>query len=211
MVCTGNPVRDSFLRLRRDPGREGPRPRLKIVVLGGSQGARAINDAVARALPALVRFRERVHFVHAAGPAADSVARAYRRNGISAEVAPFFPAIAEKIAGADLALSRAGGSTIAELLVLGVPPVLVPFPHSRDDHQAANAAYVAEQGAGVVCSQETFDRGKVLTLVKQLLFDRDIWQARAACAYRLGRPDAARTVAALALRTVGESARGGIR
>ena len=117
----------------------------------------------------------------------------------------------EKIAGADLALSRAGGSTIAELLVLGVPPVLVPFPHSRDDHQAANAAYVAKQGAGIVCPQETFGREKVLTLIKQVLFDRDIWQARAACAYRLGRPDAARSVAALALRTVGENARGGIR
>jgi UDP-N-acetylglucosamine--N-acetylmuramyl-(pentapeptide) pyrophosphoryl-undecaprenol N-acetylglucosamine transferase len=207
VVCTGNPVRADFARLRADPRRRPVRPWRTVAVLGGSQGAQALNDAVVQALPAVARLGAPVRFVHAAGPGHERIARAYARWGLGAAVAPFFTDIAERIAGADLALCRAGGSTLAELLVLGVPAVLVPYPGSRDGHQEANAQHVAARGGGVVCRQRDLTGNTVAGYVRELVNHGDRWQKRARAAYRMGRPEASRAVAEVVLGCAGGGGR----
>jgi UDP-N-acetylglucosamine--N-acetylmuramyl-(pentapeptide) pyrophosphoryl-undecaprenol N-acetylglucosamine transferase len=197
--------------MRRDPADRSPRPWRTIAVLGGSQGARRLNQTVAALLPALTRLRGRLRFVHAAGPDHGELERAYRRWGFAADVAPFFTDIAERIADADLAVCRGGGSTVAELLVLGVPSIIVPYPFCRDGHQEANARFVTERGAGVAYAQSTFHWGFLLKHVRELLFGPGTWEARARCAYRLGRPNAARAVAEVAFACAGPRVRGGKR
>ncbi len=211
VVYTGNPVRRAFVRRRVDPRQRPARAWRKVAVLGGSQGANRLNRVLLDALPELTAERASLRFVHAAGSDCADVSLGYRRLGFSAEVAPFFPDIAERISDADVAVCRAGGSTLAELLVLGVPALLVPYPGSKDGHQLANARFVSDQGAGVLCAQESFDGPAVVRYLRDVVCDGAGWKARAQAAYRLGRPTAARTVAAIGLGFVAGSARGGLR
>ncbi len=195
VVWTGNPVREDFVQLRRRAEARPARAWKKIVVLGGSQGAKALNEAMLAALPRLSSLRVPLRIVHAAGPDADEVARGYARWGIAAETAAFFPDIAARIHDADLAIARAGGSTLAELTVLGIPAVLVPYPFARDGHQAANAAWAARQGAAVVYEQRAFGPEEIIAAVRSLHADDRTWAARARRAWEIGRPDAALAVA----------------
>ena len=91
------------------------------------------------------------------------------------------------------------GSTLAELLVLGVPALLVPYPGARDDHQRANARFLVDRGAGLVCEQQTFDGPTVVRYLTEVVTDGAVWKERARKAYALGRPAAARTVAEIGL------------
>jgi UDP-N-acetylglucosamine--N-acetylmuramyl-(pentapeptide) pyrophosphoryl-undecaprenol N-acetylglucosamine transferase len=198
VVWTGTPVREEFVRLRPPTPVRPERARTTIAVLGGSQGARALNEAMLAALPQLAALRMPLRIVHAAGPDADEVARGYARWGIAAETAAFFPDIAERIRDADLAVARAGGSTLAELAVLGIPAVLVPYPYAQDGHQAANAAWAARQGAAAAYDQRAFGPEVVVAAVRSLATDARTWAARARRAWEIGRPDAARAVARVA-------------
>lgn len=194
IVFTGNPVRPVFQALRTPPWEREIQNKATIVILGGSQGAKALNEALVEALPGLAGLRARLHFVHAAGPDHEWVARSYRQWGLSADVAAFFPDLGRRMADADLALSRAGGSTLAELLMLGIPSVLVPYPHARDDHQAANAACLEAAGAAVVCPQSDLDGQAITSWVQSLVAQPDPWRKRADNSYRLSRPDAAEAI-----------------
>jgi len=198
-VWTGNPVRTAFLELRSSFTTRPVDGLKQVLVLGGSQGAAVLDRVITGALPKIARLRLPVRFVHAAGPRWEEVARAYKRWKIPAQVAPFFNDVASHLAGAAIAFARAGGCTVAELLVLGVPAVLVPYPAAADRHQHANARYVEEHGAGLYCDQERFTEAGVVETLCELCRNPQRWEARAERAWRLGVPEAAERVVKLLL------------
>lgn len=172
-VTTGNPVRASVASLdspsRRWEERHGP-PRL--LVSGGSQGARALNEllpaALARLTPALVP-----EVRHQSGVAEVDVTRErYRTAAIEAEVTPFIDDMAEAYAWADLVVCRAGALTVSELAAAGLGAILVPFPHAVDDHQTANARVLEHAGAAVVLQESDLDAQSLAEVLEPLLRDR---------------------------------------
>ncbi len=191
----GNPVRASISEVaapaQRYAGREGP---LRLLVLGGSQGAQSLNSA----LPEVLRRRGTrlaVAVRHQCGAKHLEKARAaYMNAGIQADVVPFAEDMAGVYAWADLVICRAGALTLAELAAAGVPAILVPFPHAVDDHQTRNAeAMVAAGGARLVAEGDDFV--KRLGSVFEALGDRAVLLRMAEAARRLARPDAARRIA----------------
>lgn len=143
----GMPVRAPIAALGSRPALPG---RGQILVLGGSQGAKALNTGVAAALPAECSGR----ILHVAGPGrADEARAAYAARGLQAEVLDYLDDMAGALAGADLVIARAGAGTVAELIAAAVPAVLVPYPHAADGHQEANARLFARLGGGVVVGE----------------------------------------------------------
>lgn len=195
----GTPVRPQFkpadpLACRRALGLDPHRPTL--VIMGGSQGAHRINELVVEALPALVAAEPQLQFVHLTGPAdADWVRAAYVQRGAPALVRAFLAEMELALGAATVAVSRAGGSSLAELAAMQVPAVLIPYPHAADNHQLVNARTLAEAGAAVVLEQAGATgaglAAQVLALIQQPL-------ARETMRQRLAhwhRPDAAAQIA----------------
>jgi len=150
----GNPLRAAFLNqpgpAQRFAGRTGP---LKLLVVGGSLGARALNDVVPQAL-ALLPVDQRPLVLHQSGARQIDALRAnYAAAGVSAELTPFIDDTAHAFADADLVLCRAGASTVTELAAVGAAALFVPFPSAVDDHQTANARFLVDQGAGWLLPQ----------------------------------------------------------
>jgi UDP-N-acetylglucosamine--N-acetylmuramyl-(pentapeptide) pyrophosphoryl-undecaprenol N-acetylglucosamine transferase len=194
MQWTGNPVRADIASLphpdTRFAGRGG---RLRLLVLGGSQGATALNDVVPEAV-AQIEEALRPHVTHQAGAAhLDAVKSNYARAAVAATVTPFVDDMAAAYASADVMICRAGASTIAELAAAGVPSVLVPYPHAVDDHQTHNARFLADRGAAVLIPQSELTAEKLATLLSQ--FTREKLLAMARAAREAGKPDATRVVA----------------
>ncbi|HEX4928231.1 MAG TPA: undecaprenyldiphospho-muramoylpentapeptide beta-N-acetylglucosaminyltransferase [Burkholderiales bacterium] len=190
---TGNPVRREIAQLappaERFAGRSGP---LQLLVVGGSLGAQALNEAVPRAL-AMLADRPRV--VHQAGEKHLAALRAhYGAAGVEGELVAFIDDMARRYAEADLVICRAGAVTIAELSAAGMASVLVPFPHAVDDHQTANARFLAERDAAILLPQHELTPQRLAALIGGL--DRAALLAMAQKARALGKPEAARTVAA---------------
>lgn len=151
----GNPLRDAFLRQpapeQRFAGREGP---LKVLVVGGSLGAKALNDIVPKAL-ALIPEEERPKVTHQSGAKQIDELRAnYAAAGVEAELTPFIDDTATAFAEADLVICRAGASTVTELAAIGVAAVFVPFPFAVDDHQTTNARFLVDAGGGWLVQQD---------------------------------------------------------
>mgnify|MGYP005840346989 CR=1 FL=1 len=200
-VFTGNPVRASIAALGRQPAaertaRSGP-PRL--LVVGGSLGAQALNRSVPAALARLPEQR-RPEVRHQAGASTLEVAReAYREHGVAATVSAYIDDMAGAYAWADLAVCRAGALTVAELATAGLPAVLVPFPHAVDDHQRANAAYLADAGAALLLPEAELSAERLGELLDSLLGEDSRRAEMARAARALGRPDAAARVADLCL------------
>ena len=189
---TGNPVRGEIAALpdpaERYARRSGP---LKLLVLGGSGGAQALNECVPRAL-ALLQPRPAV--VHQSGEKNYAALRAaYAAAGVQGELTPFIDDVARRYAEADLVVCRAGAMTVAELSAGGVASVLVPYPHAVDDHQTANARYLADRGAAILLPQTELAPERLAALLRSLERPRLLEMARKARA--LGKPDAARIVA----------------
>lgn len=195
----GNPVRDVIAAVPgpdvRFEGREGP---LRLLVLGGSQGARALNQAVPRAvasLPGSIRCTVR----HQSGEKLhEEAVTAYRDAGVEARVEPFIGDMAEAYAWADLVICRAGALTLAELCAVGVGSFLVPFPQAVDDHQTKNAEYLRARGAAMVLEQGPTLHERLSAFIEILNERVDLLElARAARA--MARPDAAERVADIVL------------
>jgi len=191
---TGNPVRAEVAALappaQRFAGRSGP---LRLLIVGGSLGAQVFNDCVPRAL-ALLPEAERPQVVHQSGERHIEALRAnYAAAGVSGELVPFIEDMARRYAESDLVLCRAGAMTVAELCAGGVPGVLVPFPHAVDDHQTANARFLADRGAALLWPQADLTPERLAALLRSL--DRARLLAMAEKARALGKPDAARVVA----------------
>ncbi len=193
-VVTGNPVRAEIEALpapaARYAGRSGP---LRLLVVGGSLGAQALNGAVPAAL-ALLPAEQRPLVVHQTGAAqADSVRAAYAQAGITAEVLPFITDMPQRLAGCDLMVCRAGAITVSELCAAGVPALLVPFIASTTAHQRDNAAWMAGQGAALHLPQPELTPQKLAEVLAGL--NRDSLLAMAEKARALARPHAAARVA----------------
>ena len=189
----GNPVRAGVLSLRDEPypayGEDGL---LRVLVTGGSQGARVLSEVVPDGLamlPPAVRQRLQVT-QQCRAEDLDKVRERYRSHGIPAELATYFEDMAARLADAHLFIGRAGASTIAELTAVGRPAILVPLPIATDDHQAANARELAKSGGARMIRQDKFT-GKELAKQIMALADNPKGLAAAAhAAWNCGRPKA---------------------
>jgi UDP-N-acetylglucosamine--N-acetylmuramyl-(pentapeptide) pyrophosphoryl-undecaprenol N-acetylglucosamine transferase len=194
---TGNPVRPgiaSLSGLAYVPPDDGI---LRLLVVGGSLGARVFSDTVPPALAALPDgLRARLRVVQQCRTEdLDRVRGAYREAGIAADLAPFFTDMAERYAAAHLVIGRAGASTCAELATVGRPAILVPLPHAIDDHQSANARALADAGAAVVIPQPDFTAASLTALLAEEFADPAALAACAAAAGKCARPQAASALA----------------
>jgi UDP-N-acetylglucosamine--N-acetylmuramyl-(pentapeptide) pyrophosphoryl-undecaprenol N-acetylglucosamine transferase len=189
---TGNPVRGEIAAIAppedRFRGRTGP---LRILVVGGSLGAQALNEAVPKALALLPTP---VSVVHQSGEMHLEILRKnYASAGVQGELVGFIDDMARRYAEADLVICRAGAVTIAELSAGGMASILVPFPHAVDDHQSANARFLADKGAAILVAQKEMTPEKLAALMASL--DRAKLLDMAKKARALGKPDAASLVA----------------
>ncbi|MCP5159033.1 MAG: undecaprenyldiphospho-muramoylpentapeptide beta-N-acetylglucosaminyltransferase [Gammaproteobacteria bacterium] len=197
-IAVGNPVRESIAALPPPADRFAMRKgRRRLLVLGGSQGALALNQLVPQTL-ALLEADERPEVWHQAGGQLHAAAEmAYREAGLTAHyrLTPFIDDMAEAYAWADLVLCRAGALTIAELTAVGIGAVLVPFPFAVDDHQTANARFLERDGAARVCQQAELTAERLAAVLQALLRDPDRLLCMAEAARRLAKVDAAEQVA----------------
>jgi len=189
---TGNPVRAEIAGIpapeARFQNRQGP---LKILVVGGSLGAQALNESVPKAIALM---RERPLVVHQAGEKhLDALKKHYADAGVQGELVAFIDDMARRYAEADLVICRAGAVTIAELSAGGMASILVPFPHAVDDHQTANGRFLADHGAALLIQQRDVTPQKLAEMIQGLDRNKLLDMARKARA--LGKPDAARVVA----------------
>jgi UDP-N-acetylglucosamine--N-acetylmuramyl-(pentapeptide) pyrophosphoryl-undecaprenol N-acetylglucosamine transferase len=197
--AVGNPVREEIAALPAPAERFAARgDTVRLLVLGGSQGARALNSALPAALAALGRHDVEVR--HQCGEALRGEAEAaYAQAGVAASVEPFIADMAAAYAWADLVVCRAGASTLAELCAAGVGSVLVPFAAAVDDHQTRNAEYLVEGGAARLLKQDAALAAHLQAALPALLDDPAQRLAMAQAARRLARPDAAERIADIIL------------
>jgi UDP-N-acetylglucosamine--N-acetylmuramyl-(pentapeptide) pyrophosphoryl-undecaprenol N-acetylglucosamine transferase len=199
-VACGNPVRAEIAALptpqERLGGRlGGPGPR-HLLVLGGSLGALVLNETVPAAL-AQIPSASRPQVRHQAGERTLAEAeQAYARSGVTAEVTPFIADMAEAYGWADLVVCRAGALTVSELAAVGLPAILVPYPHAVDDHQTGNARFLSEAGAAQLIPQPELTPDKLAGHLSALLGNPAVLLAMAQAARAKAQPDAAGRVAA---------------
>jgi len=190
----GNPVREAIARVappaERFAGRDGP---LRILVVGGSLGAAALNDIVPKALAQLPAEARPVVTHQSGAKHVDALRANYARAGVDANAVAFIDDMARAYADADLVICRAGATTVAELAAAGVAAILVPFPFAVDDHQTTNARYLADAGAGVLVQQRDLTPDALAGMLRG--FSREQLLAMATKARALGKPDATRAVA----------------
>lgn len=197
---TGNPVRGQVKALAATPYLEpGPEGEVRLVVFGGSQGARFFSDAVPPALVSMPpMLRQRLVVVQQARDEdLARVAEAYRAAGIRAEVQPFFKDLPERMAAAHLIMARAGASSVAELAVLGRPSILVPLPHAIDNDQLQNARELQAHGGAWCLPQSDATLERIAADITRLIATPGALATAAAAARQQGRPDAASTLADL--------------
>jgi UDP-N-acetylglucosamine--N-acetylmuramyl-(pentapeptide) pyrophosphoryl-undecaprenol N-acetylglucosamine transferase len=191
--CTGNPVRSDLTALaapqERMAGRKGP---LRLLVVGGSLGARAINERLPQAL-ALIPEQSRPKVRHqCGGKNLEATREAYRQAGCDADIEPFISDMAAAYGDADLVLCRAGALTVSELCVAGLGAILVPFPHAVDDHQAHNAGRMVSEGGAIMVRQPELTPEALADILTDL--SRSRARDMAVAARRLARPDATERV-----------------
>ena len=166
-----------------------------MLVIGGSQGARVLNEVVPRAL-AIDSLGARVAVRHQCGPAHVDAARdGYAALGVDAEVTGYIEDMGAAYAWTDVAVCRAGAITVAELAAVGVASILVPFPYATDDHQHRNARWLADRGAALLLAEESLDPGSLAALLGALHGDRARIGAMARAAYDAAVRDATQRVA----------------
>ncbi|MEP4734714.1 undecaprenyldiphospho-muramoylpentapeptide beta-N-acetylglucosaminyltransferase [Parvibaculum sp.] len=200
LVLTGNPVRDAVIAQAGAPydapvaGGE-----VRLLVFGGSQGARVMSDIVPAALARLPEeVRKRLRIVQQARPEdMERVGKVYAQAGIAVELNSFFDDMPERIAACHLVVGRSGASTVSELGVIGRPSILVPLPHSLDNDQKANAEKLANAGAAWMIEQKDFTEDAFAHRIEQLFAAPPDLEAAAAAAKRQGQPNAVRDLADL--------------
>lgn len=200
VVLTGNPVRAMPAAAPR-----AATGGFTLLVFGGSQGARRLNDALGAAAGALREAVPGLRVIHQTG-AADGgrVRERYRDLGVEADVREFIDDMGAAYAQADLVLCRSGATTVAELTALGKPAILVPYPYAADDHQRANATVLVAEGAAQMILDRDLDGERVTAAVGALARDRERLEQMGAAARRLGRPCAAAQVVAVCRQVAGE-------
>jgi UDP-N-acetylglucosamine--N-acetylmuramyl-(pentapeptide) pyrophosphoryl-undecaprenol N-acetylglucosamine transferase len=202
LTWCGNPVRADIAALpepaQRLAGRQG---KLRLLVVGGSLGAAALNDMVPQAL-ALIPESGRPEVVHQSGAKHLEKLRAnYAAAGVAADARAFIDDMAQTYAWCDVIVCRAGALTLAEIAAAGVASVLVPFPHAVDDHQTGNARFLSENGAAVLLPQQDLTPAGLADLLAG--FTREKLLAMAQAARKLSKPEATATVAQVCMELAG--------
>jgi UDP-N-acetylglucosamine--N-acetylmuramyl-(pentapeptide) pyrophosphoryl-undecaprenol N-acetylglucosamine transferase len=208
ITYTGNPVRRDILELAKHPLKNGDGTNKKtLLVLGGSQGAQAVNRLVSeglRGLPDQVLADLRV--IHQTGEHDfEDIKKQYAVRGIEANVKPFFTDMAAIYGQADLLVSRAGATTLAEIAVLGKPAILIPYPFAADNHQEKNGQYYVAGGGAVMLRQSELTSDKLGENIRQLLGDEVRRQAMGMAMKKLAFPNAAEKIVACCLELIGMS------
>jgi len=198
----GNPVRTDIIAIvppeKRLPLAEEP---LRILILGGSQGAHFINETMLMAWPSMAS--EKIVFKHQTGVQDfQMVQRFYQEHAVAAEVNMFIEDMAAAYAWADLVIARAGALTISELAAVGIASILIPFPFAVDDHQLHNARVLAEVGAAIIMCQQDFDLTKFTAMLKKFATQRALLLEMAQKARQLASPTAAQQVADVCLHLI---------
>jgi UDP-N-acetylglucosamine--N-acetylmuramyl-(pentapeptide) pyrophosphoryl-undecaprenol N-acetylglucosamine transferase len=198
----GNPVRAEIIAAG-EPGREKKDSGMDILVLGGSQGAHRVNMLVVEAAGILAKDGEKIRFIHQTGAKdVEVVRRGYDEIGVRAEVKDFFQDMAGVYRKADLVISRAGATTLAELAVVGVPALLIPYPYAADDHQLTNGRYFEEGGGARVLTESELTGEKLAAEVRRLVGDRSGLGQMATQMKKLGRPEAAERIIDVCLQMI---------
>jgi len=196
---TGNPVRQAVLDRAAAPYIVPGDYPMAMVVIGGSQGARALSDLVPAAvalLPETLRANLRVAH-QARDEDAVRAAETYEAAGVKAEVAPFFTDIPRRLSEAQLVISRSGASSVADISVVGRPAILIPYPAATGDHQTANAKGLVEAGAAVMLAEKTLDAESLSRHIAAILEDPQKAETMAHAALGTGKPDATARLVAL--------------
>lgn len=199
----GNPVRPDIRALYDQPYPEVDKT-IRLLITGGSQGAKILSEQVPKAL-ALLPVSIRIHLHVEQQTRAENVAEAeaiYKAAGIEAEIAPFFSDMASRLARAHIVIGRAGASTCCELAVAGKPSILIPLKIAMDDHQTWNAEVLREAKAAVVVAEDDCTPERLAGEIRTLIEGAQLLPVRAAAARSVARPDAARLLADLVERTV---------
>ncbi len=206
-TVVGNPVRGDILNLP-EPGlrfaeRQGP---IRLLVVGGSLGARAINELLPVVLSRLADD-DQFEVLHQVGKRNLAETQAlYKAAGLdgreSIRVVPFIERMDEAYGWADLVLCRSGALTVSELSIAGVASVLVPFPFAVDDHQTGNARFLAQAGAAILIQQKELDQDRLINILTEQLNDRQVLLDMAQKARQLGQPAASQTVAEICLEVM---------
>ncbi|MEX2353548.1 MAG: UDP-N-acetylglucosamine--N-acetylmuramyl-(pentapeptide) pyrophosphoryl-undecaprenol N-acetylglucosamine transferase, partial [Gammaproteobacteria bacterium] len=205
VVTTGNPVRKDIMRVsvpeERMVGRD--QQPLRLLVLGGSLGAKVFNDIMPETLHAMPAA-SRVEVWHQTGINHFEVTRArYEERGITtARLMPFIDDMAGAYAWADIVLCRAGALTVSELCIVGAASILVPFPYAADDHQTANARYLADAGGAVLLSQQELTVARITGLLSEFDRDRTRLIGMAVAARKQAYPDATADIAAICMGVI---------
>lgn len=205
-VLTGMPVRPAVAAMRDQPypalGLDAP---LRLLVMGGSQGARVLSQVVPAALAALpASLRARIELSQQCRPEdLDAVRAAYDGTGIRVELASFFADVPQRLAAAHLVITRSGASTVGELTAVGRPAILVPYLHATDDHQTANAKAMEAAGAAWLMPQPSFTVEALRMRLESLLSQPAALIAAAEGARAAGIPDAASRLADVAEQLAG--------
>ena len=198
-VHVGNPVRGAVLEMAAasyTPPGDSP---MSILVMGGSQGARILSDVVPEAIAALPdAIRQNLSVSHQARTEdADRVTAGYASAGIKADIQPFFHDVPRRMSQAQLVISRAGASSIADLTVIGRPSILVPYGAAAGDHQTANARGLVEAGAAILIPESAFNPANLVTQITTILSTPAAAVTMARAALSIGRPDATDRLMAL--------------
>ena len=206
VTCVGNPVRAAITALRGTPfAPPGQGEPFRLLVTGGSQGARIFAEVVPEAIAALPQaLRRRIEVSQQCRPEdlAD-VERHYAEAGVDARLAPFFDDMPARLGAAHLVICRAGASTIAELAAAGRPAILVPLPIAADDHQSANGRALVAADAAIMIAQEEFTAERLARELATLMGEPAQLERRATAARTFARPDSAQALADLVEGLIG--------
>lgn len=199
-VCTGNPIRAEIANLstQQKNGSE-----FSLLVLGGSRGAASLNKALTDALDHLSQQRDRFRIIHQTGwQEVQRVEQSYRQKGFQATVVPFIEEMSQAYSQADLVVSRAGATTIAEVSCAGIPALLIPYPYAAQDHQRRNAQNLVEKGAAVMIEPGQISGEALAQNLLELMNDRSRLASMSARMRAHSRPDAARQIVDICCRMV---------
>jgi UDP-N-acetylglucosamine--N-acetylmuramyl-(pentapeptide) pyrophosphoryl-undecaprenol N-acetylglucosamine transferase len=207
-ATVGNPVRQEISALAAPADRMASRGQpARLLVFGGSQGARRINELVPAAL-ALLPETIRPRVIHQTGELTrDLAAEAYTSAGVEAEVTTFIDDMARAYGWADLAVCRAGALTVSELAAAGLGAVMIPFPAAVDDHQTRNAEFLVRAGAGLIVQESDLSAASLAAVLEPLLADSQRRREMAEAARSAARPEALETIVSMCLDSSTEGPR----
>lgn len=203
-ITVGNPVRKAILEQPvREVREEGARP-LKVLVVGGSLGAKALNDAVPTVL-ANWPHEQRLDVWHQTGAKNfEVVEAAYKTLNVSARVDAYIDHMSQAYYWADLVICRAGAMTVSELAIAGLPSILIPYPHAIDDHQTHNARSLADQGAAILVPQTELTPQRLASHLTAIIEDNSTLKRMAEQAKSASRPEATQVVVSHCIRLMKE-------